>query len=55
MGYSFQPAVIDEDFQVAVNSRLVEGIHLFASAGKHLIHPQRPFVLSEDFLYSHSL
>jgi hypothetical protein len=51
----FQPPVINEKLEVPVDRCLVERVHALAAVCKHLVHPQRPFVLPEDLLYGHSL
>jgi len=55
VGELFQPSIIDEDFQVSVDCRLVERIHQSASTAQHFIDSQRAFVFSENLLYSLSL
>jgi hypothetical protein len=39
MGDSFQPPVIDENFEIPIDRCLVEGLHELAAVCENLIHP----------------
>lgn len=55
MGKALQPPVVNENFQVAVDRRLIKGLHDSAAVCKNLIDPQRPCLLPEDLFYGPSL
>jgi hypothetical protein len=55
MGDPLQPPVIYEHLEIPVNRCLVEGRHELAAVCQNLIHAQRPFMMTEDLLYGHSL
>lgn len=51
----FQPAVLDQDFDVTIDCRLVERFYQFATVLKDIIHPQWSLLLPEDLFYGHFL
>lgn len=55
MSDPFQPALLDEDLEVPIDRRRIEGLHEFAAVFKDLIHSQRPVVLPKDLRYGRPL
>lgn len=55
VGDAPEPAVVNEDFEVAINRGLVEGLDHFTSIGQDLGHSQWSILLQEDLFDGCSL